>query len=73
MKALGGAKRPEGNYSLRWDHDGPEGYRDSILYGVTDVPVEKRMLGITTEIALDFLDEATQGDEPWCCFVSIMH
>ena len=71
-KALGGERHPAGNYSLRWDHDAPSGYHSSILYGVTDVPVEKRMLGITTEMGLDFLGEATLQDDPWCCFVSVI-
>lgn len=71
-KAVGFNHRAQGNYSLRWDHDDAKGYAESILYGVTDVPVEKRFLGLTTEMALDFLDEAAQANNPWCCFVSVI-
>ncbi len=59
-----------GVFSLRGTNGLPEGYDDSLLYGVTDVPPQQRGLGITTDLALQFLQDAT-ADSPWCCFVSI--
>ncbi len=58
-------------YSLRKNTDYPEGYKKSILYGVTDQPVEQRGMGITTELAYHHLSEAVKKDRPWCCFVSV--
>lgn len=69
-KARGETK--QGNFSLKKTNDLPNGYKQSILYGVTDVPPEERGVGITTQLGLEFLQEAAQGDEPWCCFVSIL-
>jgi arylsulfatase A-like enzyme len=46
------------------------GYDDSVMYEVNDRPPEQRMLGITTDLALDFLRETEHRAEPWCCFVS---
>ena len=58
-------------FSLQKTNDLPEGYRKSLLYGVTDRPPEKRGMGITTETAARFLEQAVQGPDPWCCFVSV--
>ncbi len=52
-------------------NDQPPGYRHTLLYGVTDLPPEARGVGITTDLAYDFLEEATVHEEPWCCFVSV--
>lgn len=49
----------------------PPGYQEKLLYGVVDRPPEERGMGITTSLALEFLDEVTQGTKPWCCFVSL--
>ena len=63
------AKEP--SFSLRKNNDLPEGYTRSILYGVTDQPVSTRGMGVTTSLAYAHLQEALQGDDPWCCFVSV--
>lgn len=47
------------------------GYNDGVWYGVTSVPPEQRFMGVTTALALEFLDSAVQKDQPWCCFVSV--
>lgn len=50
----------------------PEGYNPKkLLYGITPIPPEKRRMGITTSMALDFLNKTMPGDDPWCCFVSL--
>ena len=59
------------HYSLRKNNDLPEGYTDSILYGVTDQPAATRGMGVTTSLAYAHLQKAVQGDDPWCCFVSV--
>lgn len=51
--------------------DKPEGYPPRVLYGVTDIKPEQRMMGVTGALAVDFLEEYGKRDEPWCCFVSI--
>ncbi len=48
----------------------PHGYGPHLLYGVSDRPAEKRALGITTTLALRYLEQAVEGDDPWCAFVS---
>ena len=58
------------NYSLARFYQTP-GYKNSIFYGVTDRPPENRAFGITTSMALEYLDEAVKQEEPWCCFVSV--
>jgi len=66
-----GASSPDPSYSLSKTYTGPPGYRDSLFYGVTDTPLENRFMGLTTSLALDFLNEAIEDDQPWCCFVSL--
>jgi arylsulfatase A-like enzyme len=58
-------------YSLSRFVDLPHGYERRLFYAVTDQPPEKRGMGITTSLALEFLREVTQDSKPWCCFVSI--
>jgi len=58
-------------YSISKYHENPPGYKPQLFYGVTSVAPEKRPMGIITSMAVDFLDEASQNDDPWCCFVSI--
>lgn len=58
-------------FSLRGTNDHPEGYELSLLYGVTDAPPAQRGVGITTDLALQFLQEQAAGAAPWCCFVSV--
>ena len=60
------------SFSLRQDNELPAGYQKSILYGVTDQPVEQRGVGLTTNLAYQHLQEAVKGDDPWCCFVSVL-
>ena len=69
-EAVCGGDKGEGVFSLKKTNDLPEGYDKTLLYGVTDMPVEQRGVGITTELGLDFL-KGQKGDRPWCCFVSI--
>lgn len=51
---------------------GPPGYPPFLLYGVTSRPMAQRHLGITVERALGYLDDVTRGNQPWCCFVSVI-
>jgi arylsulfatase A-like enzyme len=46
------------------------GYRDLLLYGVTDEPVEGHLEHYTVSNALEFLDEACAGSDPWALMVS---
>jgi arylsulfatase A-like enzyme len=50
----------------------PHGYPPHVLYGVTDVPVAQRMMGIATGLARKFLEEVIDQPKPWCCVVSIV-
>tara|TARA_B100001964_G_scaffold173885_2_gene191551 strand:- start:1607 stop:2878 length:1272 start_codon:yes stop_codon:yes gene_type:complete len=63
--------KADGSFTLRGMNEKPEGYSESLLYGVTDVPPEQRGVGITTDLAMEFLQQSQVGDSPWCCFVSI--
>lgn len=65
------AHAKEATFSLRQDNELPAGYKKSILYGVTDQPVEQRGMGITTGLAAKHLQDALTGNDPWCCFVSV--
>jgi arylsulfatase A-like enzyme len=69
-KAAVATTRPA-TFSLRGTNDHPEGYAESLLYGVTDVPPAQRGVGMTTDLALGFLQEQAAGQAPWCCFVSV--
>ncbi len=66
------AAQTEATYSLRKDYATP-GYHPSLFYGVTDVPPEKRRVGLITTMGLAFLDEVLteDTDTPWCCVVSV--
>jgi arylsulfatase A-like enzyme len=46
------------------------GYRDLPLYGVTDEPVEAALEHYTVSNALEFLDDAIAGTQPWGLMVS---
>jgi arylsulfatase A-like enzyme len=50
----------------------PPGYKEFRQYGVTDTPPEFRKMGIATQMAEDFLTDALKGDQPWCCFASVL-
>ena len=61
-----------GPYRLAGYNTAPPGYRaDSLLYGVTEAPVENRMMTVAVDAAAEFLENATAGPTPWCCFVSL--
>lgn len=47
------------------------GYNDTVFYAVTDVPPEKRAVGVTTAMAAEYLEEAVKKPDPWCCVVSV--
>ena len=68
---LVGDNPSEPNYSLALRLDNIPGYRPDVFYGVTSIPPEQRTMGIVTSLAADFLDDALEGDDPWCCFVSV--
>ena len=70
QQELVGPNPPPAQFSLQ-HHIKTPGYRDGLLYGVRDVPPEKRGMGVACSLAGDFLDEALAGDDPWCCFVSV--
>lgn len=60
----------EPTFSLEKKLDGPPGYAPDRFYGVTSEPPAVRGMGVTTDLALDFLKDQ-DGTPPWCCFVSI--
>ena len=49
----------------------PAGYNKTTLYGATNRPPEARGMGVTTDLALQFIEEAVEGSDPWCCFASV--
>ncbi len=60
----------EESFSLEYMLSNP-GYNTMRFYGVTDMPPEKRRVGVNAGTAAEFLDEVLEQDEqPWCCFVS---
>ncbi|WP_105617355.1 sulfatase-like hydrolase/transferase [Vallitalea okinawensis] len=67
-----GNKDDSQDYSIVKYHEYPLGYDNKqIFYGVTEVESDKRSMGITTSLALDFLDQVSGSNKPWCCFASI--
>lgn len=50
-------------------YHGPDGYNDTLQYGVTDVPPCERPIGRPAAQAGEFLQHASR-DRPWCCCVS---
>jgi len=70
-RELRGDNPAEQQYSLAKYYDGPPGYKKGIFYGVTNVPTERRGLGISASLAREFLEDAVKGSQPWCCFYSI--
>lgn len=59
------------SYSVKHYYDSSTGYKPTLFYGATNVPMEARSMGIITSLGLDFLDKALADDRPWCCFVSV--
>lgn len=64
-----GAQRA-GEMITRHDVEGPEGYTANLLYGTTSTPVTERFVGVTEHLGHRFLDQALDGDEPWCLMLS---
>ncbi|MFW5858250.1 MAG: sulfatase-like hydrolase/transferase, partial [Planctomycetota bacterium] len=64
-----GARTPP-RFSLEYRLETP-GYPGGRFYGVMDHRPEARPMGVTTSMALDWLDDALAGDAPWCAFVSV--
>jgi len=57
---------------LSYYNPGPDGYETHLHYGVTDVPMERRTVGVPASLALEFLDDAAASAQPWCCAVSFI-
>jgi len=70
--ALRQSIRADDGYVLERHLSGMPGYKPGLFYGVTRTPPEQRAMGVTTSLAEDFLRAQTGGDDPWCCFVSIV-
>ncbi|GMV83491.1 MAG: arylsulfatase A family protein [Planctomycetota bacterium] len=51
--------------------DLPEGYSAGLFYQVTSVAPERRGMGVTTALALEFIERAARESGPWCCFASL--
>ena len=49
----------------------PVGYGPHLLCGVTDRPAEERPMGLSTTLALRYLEQVVKGEDPWCCFLSL--
>lgn len=62
------AEAPLDPQTVRY-YRGPAGYNDALQYGVTDVPPERRQIGLPTRLAAEHLAVAPAG-LPWCCCVS---
>ncbi len=68
---LGATTPRRGESSFENLTGGPAGYPRSLLYGVSDEP--RAMTGdVAVALAREFLEEATEGNRPWCAFVSIL-
>lgn len=53
----------------RWQTNAP-GYKPTLHYAVTDVPVHDRPVSVPAKLAKGFLGEALEQTQPWCCCVS---
>jgi len=65
------AARESATFSLEMELDQPPGYQSQRFYGVTDLPAERRGMGLRTGLAMEFLDDVLPAEDPWCCFVSV--
>ena len=57
----------------RWERKGMvrhPGYRDLLLHGVVDEPVEGTREHYVFSRGIDFLNGAARSDQPWCLFLS---
>ena len=51
--------------------DNPPGYDNTPFYGISDIDTDKRVLGLVSNGAKDFLNQV-DTDKPWACFVSVI-
>lgn len=63
--------KADADYSLSGYVESPPGYKKGLFYAVTDEPPATRGLGITTDLALQFLAESGTNEAPWCCYVGL--
>ena len=50
-----------------------DGYNDVRLYGRFDSDTDHKCMGIAPQLAREWLNDGViNGDDPWCCFVSII-
>ncbi|MDF1814985.1 MAG: sulfatase-like hydrolase/transferase [Verrucomicrobiales bacterium] len=63
-----GAQNVELDPELTRYHRGPEGYRDILHYGVTDVSPEIRYPKFTVDKTIEFIGK--QSEAPWCAVAS---
>lgn len=64
--------KPEPEIDWLYTIDTPAGYDAQGFCGITDVEPDRRMMGVTTHLAIEFLRDAMTGDAPWCCFASVI-
>lgn len=62
----------EGRWELEGFLDEIPGYAPHRIYGVTEVPIERRLGGAYVKDAEEFLITSLAFDEPWCLFVSLL-
>ncbi|MBT3605667.1 MAG: sulfatase-like hydrolase/transferase [Candidatus Latescibacteria bacterium] len=48
----------------------PAGYGPHPFCGVTNTAAEMRPMGLSTTLALRYLENAVKQEDPWCCFLS---
>ena len=51
--------------------DNPPGYDNTPFYGISDIDTDKRVLGLVSNGAKEYLKQA-DTDKPWACFVSVI-
>ncbi|MBC7320475.1 sulfatase-like hydrolase/transferase [bacterium] len=49
---------------------GGNGYREQLLYGITDEPVEASRPYFIFSKAIEYIEKKLSSDKPWCLFVS---
>lgn len=48
-----------------------DGYKPGLLYAVTERPIEHHPMGVVCAMAREWLAPQLDGDQPWCCMVSL--
>ena len=51
--------------------DNPPGYANTPFYGISDIDTDKRVLGLVSNGAKEFLNQV-DTDKPWACFISVI-